>query len=153
MKGVFFLFKYLKKYLLLIIFFILFSFILSLFYIAIPLITGTFIDDILRQPEKESIMEVVFLLGIIAVLQIIISYLSSIMSAKLITSVSYDLEVDIFAHLQECSLKTVKKTDSSYTTQRIISDSNSIISLTVSLCSGLLSNLIIFISCCMFFFY
>lgn len=54
-------------------------------------------------------MEVVFLLGIIAVLQIIISYLSSIMSAKLITSVSYDLEVDIFAHLQECSLKTVKK--------------------------------------------
>lgn len=152
MKGVFFLFKYLKKYLLLIIFFILFSFILSLFYIAIPLITGTFIDDILRQPEKESIMEVVFLLGIIAVLQIIISYLSSIMSAKLITSVSYDLEVDIFAHLQECSLKTVKKTDSSYTTQRIISDSNSIISLTVSLCSGLLSNLIIFISCCMFFF-
>ncbi len=120
------LFKYLKKYLLLIIFFILFSFILSLFYIAIPLITGTFIDDILRQPEKESIMEVVFLLGIIAVLQIIISYLSSIMSAKLITSVSYDLEVDIFAHLQECSLKTVKKTDNSYTTQRIISDSNSI---------------------------
>lgn len=106
----------------LIIFFILFSFILSLFYIAIPLITGTFIDDILRQPEKESIMEVVFLLGIIAVLQIIISYLSSIMSAKLITSVSYDLEVDIFAHLQECSLKTVKKTNNSYTTQRIISD-------------------------------
>lgn len=103
------LFKYLKKYLLLIIFFILFSFILSLFYIAIPLITGTFIDDILRQTEKESIMEVVFLLGIIAVLQIIISYLSSIMSAKLITSVSYDLEVDIFVHLQECSLKTVKK--------------------------------------------
>lgn len=31
------------------------------------------------------------------------------MFAKLITSVSYDLEVDIFAHLQECSLKTVKK--------------------------------------------
>lgn len=110
----------------LIIFFILFSFILSLFYIAIPLITGTFIDDILRQPEKESIMEVVFLLRIIVVLQIIILYLSSIMSAKLITSVSYDLEVDIFAHLQECSLKTVKKTDNSYTTQRIISDSNSI---------------------------
>ncbi len=53
-------------------------------------------------------MEVVFLLGIIAVLQIIISYLSSIMSAKLITSVSYDLEVDIIAHLQGCSLKTVK---------------------------------------------
>lgn len=67
-------------------------------------------------------MEVVFLLGIIAVLQIIISYLSSIMSAKLITSVSYDLEVDIIAHLQGCSLKTVKKTDNSYTTQRIISD-------------------------------
>lgn len=110
----------------LIIFFILFSFILSLFYIAIPLITGTFIDDILRQPEKESIMEVVFLLRIIVVLQIIILYLSSIMSAKLITSVSYDLEVDIFAHLQECSLKTIKKTDNSYTTQRIISDSNSI---------------------------
>ncbi len=152
MKGIFFLSRYLKKYLLLIVLFTLFSFILSLFYITIPLITGTFIDNILRQPKKGAIMDVAILLGIIAVLQIIISYSSSIISAKLITNVSYDLEMDVFTHLQECSLKNIKKTDSAYTTQRIINDSNSMISLTVSLCSGLLSNFIIFVSCCVFFF-
>lgn len=152
MKGIIFLFKYLKKYYFWLLLYTFTSFVLSVFYLIIPLISGSFIDCLLIQPKKETILNVVIILVIVSIVQIIISYISSMVSAKLVTSISYDLEQDIYAHIQECSLRYINK-DSAYITQRIISDSNSIISLTVSLGSGFLSNFIILISSCLYFIF
>lgn len=140
---IFYLFKpYFIEYKWKILVYVLISLIASAFTLFMPYISGKFIDQLILNPTRETIYYFSLIYLIIVVLQIILSYIISIIGVKLNTEISFSLNEAIISHLQKIPLIILDGQDIAYLNQRVNADSNSLINFCLSLLTGALINLI-----------
>lgn len=140
---IFYLFKpYFIEYKWKIVVYVLISLIASTFTLFMPYISGKFIDQLILNPTRETIYYFSLIYLIIVVLQIVLSYIISIIGVKLNTEISFSLNEAIISHLQKIPLIILDGQDIAYLNQRVNADSNSLISFCLSLLTGALINLI-----------
>lgn len=139
---VFSLFKpFLKKYKKRFFIFICLSLLVTFLKLYIPLLSGSFIDQLINKPTKNIIIEFTILYICIAIIQIIISYITSLLNVKLQTSISYLLNKTILEHLQKTPILFLEKQNIAYLNQRINADCTNVVSFCLSILVGVFVNL------------
>lgn len=123
------------------------SLFLSLLGTIIPLLTGRFIDGLLDKPTMDTIIYFTLLYSLIALLQVILSYIFTIQTTKLQTTMVYDLNTRVISHLQQTSLISLESENLTYLSQRVNVDCTNIVNFTVKIVSGVLMNLLTIVFC------
>lgn len=138
---------YIKKNKRYIIFYICISLTLSILALVMPYLSGTFIDELIQKPSLAVIYKFTFLAIVVSLLQIIISYFSSVLSIKLKTKLTYEFNKDIILLLQNISLIYLDKKNIAYLNQRVNADCSNIIDFSMMFLNGAIINMIAFIVC------
>ena len=107
-----------------------------------PLISGNFIDQLIKNPNENLIYTVTMLYFILVVLQIVFSYIFSIIETKLIIQLTYNLNYQIINHLQKVSLISFNQQNIPYLNQRINTDCNVVINFYISLIKNIIMNVL-----------
>lgn len=123
------------------------SIIIAILGMVSPIISGNFIDQLIKNPSKNLIYNVTRLYIILVLLQIIFSYIFSIIETKLVILLSYDLNYKLVKHLQKVSLMFLNKQNITYLNQRINTDSSVVINFYISLLNNIIVNVLSMILC------
>lgn len=110
-------YKYVKNKIIILIFFILISVVVSLSSIALTFYNGLFIDIITKNPNQKSIIEYAAFIFVLTMISIVISYTYSIVDIKLKTDLSFLLTKDIICHIQKVSIIEYKRYNPVYLNQ------------------------------------
>jgi len=110
-----------------------------------PYIIGDFLDDLIAGGDIGVILRFCMVFGGLSILRIIKNYTVSAMYLKMQTQMAYKLNRSILRHIQSLSLSYVKKQDIAYLSQRIGSDSHSVIIYCISLLRSFLTNTVMLI--------
>ncbi|MBR4780413.1 MAG: ABC transporter ATP-binding protein [Lachnospiraceae bacterium] len=117
---------YLKKNKKLIIWAFIINIVSALLVVIIPLITGRLFDKLIDDPDMQIIFQFCkYLLGA-TVLSLIVGYFGAIISTKLKTKMSFELNYEMLNHIQNISLKKTSEINPAYVNNRINSDINSV---------------------------
>lgn len=141
---------YLKKQIKLIIIYIVSTLVLALSGVIAPYLSGSFIDNLIRNPTQKIIIEFTFFYIILSLIQILFSYIMSIVVVKLQTKVTFELNKDIITHLQKTPIQFIESQNISYLNQRIYTDCSTLISFSITVLNGCIANIVTFVFC--FFF-
>lgn len=118
------------------------SIIIAILGMISPLISGNFIDQLIKNPNENLIYTVTMLYFILVVLQIVFSYIFSIIETKLIIQLTYNLNYQIINHLQKVSLISFNQQNIPYLNQRINTDCNVVINFYISLIKNIIMNVL-----------
>lgn len=118
------------------------SIIIAILGMISPLISGNFIDQLIKNPNENLIYTVTMLYFILVVLQIVFSYIFSIIETKLIIQLTYNLNYQIINHLQKVSLISFNQQNIPYLNQRINTDCNVVINFYISLIRNIIMNVL-----------
>lgn len=118
------------------------SIIIAILGMISPLISGNFIDQLIKNPNENLIYTVTMLYFILVVLQIVFSYIFSIIETKLIIQLTYNLNYQIINHLQKVSLISFNQQNITYLNQRINTDCNVVINFYISLIKNIIMNVL-----------
>lgn len=118
------------------------SIIIAILGMISPLISGNFIDQLIKNPNENLIYIVTMLYFILVVLQIVFSYIFSIIETKLIIQLTYNLNYQIINHLQKVSLISFNQQNIPYLNQRINTDCNVVINFYISLIKNIIMNVL-----------
>lgn len=105
-----------------------FSIISWIISIALPYITGKYIDSLIDFQGSQTIFN--FTMGIfsIGMLGIVSSFISNYSYVKLQTKSAIDLNLSVLNHVSKLPILYFKDIDTTYLNQRINSDSNTLVS-------------------------
>lgn len=129
-----------KKYKGKIILFVLINIVVAVISILLPIITGTFIDELIISPNISIIYSFCLILLIISILNIIISFVMSVIGITIKAKMSYELNKSILFKIQEYPLLQINKIDPVYANQRINADSNIVMSFIITFLENCLVN-------------
>lgn len=118
------------------------SIIIAILGMISPLISGNFIDQLIKNPNENLIYTVTMLYFILVVLRIVFSYIFSIIETKLIIQLTYNLNYQIINHLQKVSLISFNQQNIPYLNQRINTDCNVVINFYISLIKNIIMNVL-----------
>lgn len=118
------------------------SIIIAILGMISPLVSGNFIDQLIKNPNENLIYTVTMLYFILVVLQIVFSYIFSIIETKLIIQLTYNLNYQIINHLQKVSLISFNQQNIPYLNQRINTDCNVVINFYISLIKNIIMNVL-----------
>lgn len=121
-----FLLKYLKGKTVIIIIFVIISFVVSMMSIALSFYNGLFIDIITKDPNGKLIIEYATFIFVLTIISILISYFYNLISVKLKADLSFILTNNIINHIQKISFTEFKKYNTTYLNQRINTDVNKV---------------------------
>lgn len=107
----------------------------------IPLISGSFIDRLINSPTKEMIYSLTFLYAFVAIIQITLSYICTMQSTRLQSTMSYRFNSSVLNHLQKSPNSYTESNNLAYLNQRIYTDCTSLIQFTLSLLIGVIVNI------------
>lgn len=139
-------YSYLKDYLFSmkreILIFVILCILSSTISIALPLISGSFID--LLTTIENNIFFIKFLIsfGCLGLISIFLRYVLSINYAAIQTKVAFMVNRDIIEHVQKVHLIKTLNIDSTYMTERINTDSNAITIFILSTLQNMIGNII-----------
>lgn len=149
-------YSYLKDYLFSmkreILIFVILCILSSTISIALPLISGSFID--LLTTIENNIFFIKFLIsfGCLGLISIFLRYVLSINYAAIQTKVAFMVNRDIIEHVQKVHLIKTLNIDSTYMTERINTDSNAITIFILSTLQNMIGNIITIIPPIIFIF-
>ena len=104
---------------------------LILSYIA-PYLNGKFLDFLLVNRSERDAVIFALVVASIGVLSALFTYCAGTLSIRISTRLSYDLLRDVILRFEKADYLTSRTTDSAYTTQRTISDSNVVTSFVLT---------------------
>jgi len=110
-----------------------------------PYIIGVFLDNLIAGADLGAVLHFCIIFGGLSLVKIIKGYITAVMNTKMQTKMSYDLNMDAIKHIQGLSLSYINRKDSAYLSQRIGSDSMSLVSFCVSVLQSIISNIILLI--------
>jgi len=111
----------------------------SLASVALPYISGNFVDQLVLAKNTKFLYGYVFIFIIFNIVNLVFGYIITIMNIKLQTQVAFKLNTDAIRHVQRVPLNLTKNQNTTYLTQKINNDSNSLITF----CIGVIQNIII----------
>lgn len=121
-------YSYLKKYKLYVLLYISFYLILWAISTMYPFYFGKYIDYLSLKPDKHLAYFYPKILLTFILIQIFITYFRNMVIVALKTKLTFDLNIDVFEHVKKLPLSYFIKVDSAYLTQKITSDSITVIS-------------------------
>jgi len=145
MKILSFLKKYLNKHKSKTIWFIFLGLVLWVASILTPFIVGDYIDTLTGSDNTGIIWRVVATLAVIWTLQIILAYVKNMISARINTLISFDVNFDIIEHLKQLPMKYFTSKDPAYINQRVSSDSSNVTGFVLGSVLGLITTALTFI--------
>jgi len=143
--------KYILKYKLSLLMFIIFSIIAWIVSIVSPYLTGNYVDVLVKAESGDAIVSFTKKILFIGVLNIISSFIVSYLYVKIQTKAMIDLNFYVLNHVVKLPILYFKDIDSTYLTQRLNADSNTVISFVLGnivniLTSGLTIIFLMYIS-------
>lgn len=96
--------------------------------ILLPSITGKFIDTLVYKNNIIVVKRYILLFIIISFINILNSYIVNILTIKIQTKMSFNVNFEIIEHLKKIPFLKIIKYDHIYLNQRINTDSNILIS-------------------------
>lgn len=139
--------KYLKQQTMFVVIYILCTLILALSGVITPYLSGTFIDNLIADPSENIIIYYTVMYISISVLQIIFSYIMSIVVVKLQTKLTYEFNKNIINHLQKTPLMFLQSQNITYLNQRVYSDCSTLINFSMTFLNGCIANIATFLFC------
>lgn len=112
----------------------------SVIGLLIPIISGTFINNLIINPSMEVIINFCKIMIIASIIDFIFKYLISILHIKIQVSASFLLNFKILKKLQHANLLKLQEHESSYFNQRINNDVNAIIMYIINLIKDVIIN-------------
>ncbi|WP_278615829.1 ABC transporter transmembrane domain-containing protein [Thomasclavelia spiroformis] len=125
--------------------FIFLSFLKSIIVMIIPLLSGNFIDALIKKPEAVTIYKFGLYFALLNILNLLISYFITILNAKLLCKMSYDLNKIVINKLQHIKISYFTNKNLSYITQKVSTDSNNVVKFILDLATNVIQNLLIVI--------
>ena len=105
-----------------------------------PYVIGVFLDALVDGGGMEVIARFCAVLGGLSVLKILKGYVTSIIYARMLAKMGWELNRDAIRHVQSLSLSYMDKKDSAYLSQRLSGDSGHVVGFSVSVFQGVLTN-------------
>lgn len=99
---------------------------LALLTNVIPLISGNFIDSLLKAGSMDVIYSFVKLLTIVVAIQLILNFYLQIIESKISTNISYNIILSIESHLNTVEFLAIDSLDTKDASQRIYTDSQNV---------------------------
>ena len=115
---------------------------LGLQSLAIPYITGNFIDCLNTSADMSGIYRYCNIYFGVAVIGIIGGYINNRLNINILTRMSYDLNKSVIEHIQRIGLTAVRYENTAELNQKVNNDSNAVISFCVSVIQGILKNVL-----------
>ena len=125
-KIIRFISRYAKKYMGSIALFVLLSVITWSATIAIPYVTGNYIDTLVNVKTIKYVYSFALLVLAINILNMVVSYFLNLIHSKLNSQISYAICDDLFNHLRHIGVREFEEKDSVYLSNRITGDSSNI---------------------------
>lgn len=139
--------KYIKKYKIIVLFYLVISLILSILGVISPYISGSFIDNLILYPSPDIIYKFTAIYICIAFMQIIFSYISTMLTVKIQNKMIFDFNKDMVCKIHRLPLLFLDSQNVVYLNQRIKSDCTTLILFCLTSLSGLVINVLSFIIC------
>lgn len=124
--------QYLTRHKLYLTTFVILNLIISFISILMPFITGKYIDFLVLKKDIKTIYYFSFIILIIGLSNIIISYISNIILVKLQTMSAFDLNYTLLKYVKKLPLLYFTNVDPVYLNQRLNSDSNTLINFVLN---------------------
>lgn len=118
------------------------SIIAALVAIGFPLITGNFIDNLVKECDINFVFLFCIKFAILSSFSLIISYALERLNTKLQLSISYSFNIDVINHVQTLPMSYFVGKDLAYLNQIINSDTNAVILFCVSVFQNTICNVI-----------
>lgn len=115
---------------------------MGLIGIAMPIIYGTFIDNIVYEKNINFLISYVIIFLVISFLKMIVSYLLTKIRFNIEAKSGFSLCTDVLRHLHKTSLLELEKENSSYLSQRIRNDTRDIIGFYLSIIASVILNFV-----------
>lgn len=109
--------------------------------IAIPYITGNYIDTLVFVKTKDYVYSFALLVLVVNLINMVISFFGDLLNTKLNSKVAYAISHDLFKHLRFAQISEFENKDSVYLSNRIINDSNNITFFCLNNIVSVLTNL------------
>lgn len=119
--------KYIYEYKFMFYIYVIINIVSSTIGLYIPIITGKFIDNLSNKKDIDLMIIHCTIFIFLNVISIVLGFISNYIYTKVQASAGYNLNVDVLNHLKKVSVLNFFNIDSTYLTQRINNDSNSII--------------------------
>lgn len=124
--------NYFSKYKRSVFFYILLCVISSISSLITPYISGNFVDLLVGNTNKSSILDYCILYVAIIVFGLLVGYFSNRLYIKISTRLSFEYNRDVLIHLQKIRLSFFYDKDTASLNQRINNDTNTIIAFCLS---------------------
>lgn len=124
--------NYIKKYKVNLSLFIILSLLQTILSILIPLIGGWILDIITESKNVQMLLKASIFLITVQVMLLVIQYVVYYQMIVIQTNAAFELNKDLIHHIQKLSLSSIENYDSGYLSQRINSDSNTVILFSVN---------------------
>lgn len=132
----------LKKYKWKITIYIFFSMMLGLQALAIPYITGNFIDCLNSSTNIDGVYRYCKIFLAVSLIGILGGYLNNRLNIYIQTKMSYDLNKSVIEHVQKVDMFYLKRENMAEVNQKVNNDSNTLTSFCISVVQGIISNLV-----------
>lgn len=137
--------KYIKKYVVHLLLFIIFSLVLWMISMVVPYISGKLIDGLTTVTGRENIYNLIKALILLGLFEIVITYFQNILITELKTKIGFDLNFSVLEYIKKLPLEYFNKYNSTYLNQRINNDSLNItnfildnsVNIAIKICSSL----------------
>lgn len=143
MKNI--IFSGLKKFYRLLIMLMFFNLINSSISLSLPQLNGKLIDSLTNYGSFKTFFMYCMIIITLSIVQIILTYLSSVLSSKLNAKFSMDINYKVISHIQKASFQYLRNYDSAFVTEQINRDSNAIMQFVVNVFLNGTFKLLIFI--------
>ena len=144
MKIITFMKRYIEKHKAEAGLFILLSLALWALSVTSPFVVGTYIDNLVTGAGPGVIYQAVTILAVIWTLQLVFTYVKNILSAKLNSLISFDVQYGLIEHLKRLPMGYFSDKDSAYINQRVSSDSGNVTGFVLGSVTGLLTTSLTF---------
>lgn len=134
--------KYIKKNKIKLIIFLILSTLSGILSLVLPYYSGKFIDKLINKPSVDFIIKYSLFFCAFVIANIIVGYFVNRIYINIQTIMSYNLNKDVLRHLNKVDILEIQSYDSTYLTQRINNDCNSIMIFSISILQDFVINLI-----------
>jgi len=136
--------KYILRYKLTFIIYIIITMLTTVIGILSPYITGSFLDTLIEGGEISIVINFCLVFGILNILRILLGYTTSIIYIKMQVAMGHEFNCDIIQHIQQLPLSFSLQNDSAYLNQRVNNDCNELIIFCITILQNILINFTMF---------
>lgn len=137
--------KYVIKYQMKLFLYTFFCLCTGLISIYTPILTGDLFDAMISGEDSNALGRFIFIFSTICIINLLLGFLTNLLYINLQTRMGYEYNRDVIKHLHLCPVSFYKNKDITYLTQRINSDTNSVVIFFLGTLQNAITNCLVII--------